>query len=55
MRNKFNYSAVHKNVMRDRTNRSVTELGVKKLREAFDKAFPKADRKEESTGGKQHE
>ncbi|MEY0231919.1 hypothetical protein ABRP32_04745 [Providencia manganoxydans] len=55
MRNKFNYSAVHKNNTRDAVARSVTEQGVKKLREAFDKAFPKADRKEESTGGKQHE
>ncbi|MGM0938527.1 MAG: hypothetical protein ACQEWL_18760 [Pseudomonadota bacterium] len=51
----FNYYAVHKNNTRDAVARSVTEQGVKKLREAFDKAFPKADRKEESTGGKQHE
>lgn len=30
MRNKFNYSAVHKNVMRDRANRSVTEQELRR-------------------------
>lgn len=55
MRNKFNYSAVHKNVMRDRANRSVTEQGAKLLRSALDDALKRQAHKEELTGGKRHE
>lgn len=55
MRNKFNYSAVHKNVMRDRTNRSVTEQGAKALRSALEDAKLRIEHRQEVTGGKQHE
>ncbi|QIC15366.1 hypothetical protein G3341_06425 [Providencia vermicola] len=51
----FNYHAVHKNIMRDRTNRSVTEQGIKKLRKAFDDAKLRNAHREELLGGKQHE
>ncbi|BBV03977.1 hypothetical protein [Providencia rettgeri] len=51
MRNKSNYSAVHKNVMRDRANRSVTEQGIKRLREAFDAAQANKNRKDEASNG----
>lgn len=51
----FNYHAVHKNVMRDRANRSVTEQGMKALRSALDDALKRQAHKEEVTGGKQHE
>ncbi|MCW2254048.1 hypothetical protein M2263_001847 [Providencia alcalifaciens] len=55
MKQRFNYSGVHKNNTRDAVNRSVTQLGAKKLREAFDKAFSRDENKEEKAGGKQHE
>lgn len=55
MKRKFNYSAVHKNVMRDRTNRSVTEQGAKALRSALEDAKLRLEHRQEVTGGKQHE
>ncbi|ENZ0174689.1 hypothetical protein HBA43_19590 [Providencia rettgeri] len=55
MRNKFNYSAVHKNVMRDRANRSVTEQGMKALKSAFEDAKLRNAHREEILEGKQHE
>lgn len=55
MRNKFNYSAVHKNVMRDRANRSVTERGAKALRSALEDAKLRLEHRQEVTRGKQHE
>nr|ELR5233336.1 hypothetical protein [Providencia rettgeri] len=50
MRNKFNYSAVHKNVMRDRA-----EQGAKALRSALEDAKLRLEHRQEVTGGKQHE
>lgn len=55
MKNKFNYSAVHKNVMRDRANRSVTEQGAKGLRSALEDAKLRLEHRQEVIGGKQHE
>ncbi|MFS4412506.1 hypothetical protein [Providencia sp. T47] len=55
MKTKFNYSAVHKNVMRDRANRSVTEQGIKKLRKAYEDAKLRNAHREELLGGEQHE
>lgn len=54
MKTKFNYSAVHKNVMRDRANRSVTEQGAKALRSALEDAKLRLEHRQEVTGGKQH-
>ncbi|KLN96179.1 hypothetical protein [Moellerella wisconsensis] len=50
----FNYHAVHKNVMRDRANRSVTEQGAKALRSALEDAKLRLEHRQEVTGGKQH-
>ncbi|MDC9607247.1 hypothetical protein [Xenorhabdus griffiniae] len=54
MKNKFNHSAVHKNNMRDRLARSVTEDGAKKLREALEDARLRLEHREDLTGGKRH-
>ncbi len=55
MKTKFNYSAVHKNIMRERELRKVTEQGVRGLRAAFEDAKLRQAHKEELTGGKLHE
>lgn len=55
MKRKFNYSAVHKNVMRDRANRSVTEQGAKLLKSAFEDAKLRLEHRQEVTGWKRHE
>ncbi|WP_176414544.1 hypothetical protein [Photorhabdus luminescens] len=52
MKQKFNYSAVHKNIMRDRAVRSVTEQGAKKLREALDDAQLRLEHREALLKGK---
>lgn len=51
----FNYHAAHKNVMRDRANRSVTEQGAKALRSALEEAKLRLEHRQEVIGGKQHE
>ncbi|MBE8597877.1 hypothetical protein [Xenorhabdus sp. BG5] len=53
MKTQFNHSAVHKNNMRDRLARSVTEDGAKKLREALEDAKLRLEH-HELTGGSQH-
>ncbi len=55
MKTKFNHSAVHKNIMRDRLARSVTEEGAKKLRDALTDAKLRLEHREELTGGKRDE
>ncbi|MBE8596827.1 hypothetical protein [Xenorhabdus sp. BG5] len=54
MKTQFNHSAVHKNNMRDRLARSVTEDGAKKLRDALEDARLRLGHSEELTGGKRH-
>lgn len=55
MKQRFNYSAVHKNIMREREARAVTEQGAKALRAAFDDAKLRLEHRQEITGGKWHE
>ncbi|MDC9591442.1 hypothetical protein PSI23_19685 [Xenorhabdus sp. XENO-10] len=55
MKTKFNHTAVHKNNMRDRLARSVTEDGAKKLRDALEDAKLRLAHREELTGGTRHE
>ncbi|BET97765.1 hypothetical protein [Xenorhabdus taiwanensis] len=55
MKNKFNHSAVHKNNMRDRLARSITEDGAKKLRDALEDAKLRKEHREELAGDDRHE
>ncbi|CDG19967.1 conserved protein of unknown function [Xenorhabdus poinarii G6] len=55
MKTKFNHSDVHKNIMRDRLARSVSEEGVKKIRSAPEYAKLCLEHRKELTGGKCHE
>ncbi|CDG99825.1 hypothetical protein [Xenorhabdus bovienii] len=55
MKTKFNHSAVHKNLTRERETRSVTEQGCEKLRDALEDAKLRLEHREELTGGKRHE
>ena len=55
MKQRFNYSAVHKNIAEYNETRSVTEKGAKALRAAFDDAKLRLEHRQEITGGKRHE
>lgn len=55
MKSKFYYSAVHKNIQRERVYRYFTELGVKKLKAAFEDAKLRLEHRNELMRGNQHE
>lgn len=55
MKQRFNYSAVHKNIAEYNETRSVTEKGAKALRAAFNDALLRKAHRKELTGGKRHE
>ncbi|SPY78200.1 Uncharacterised protein [Providencia rustigianii] len=46
---------VHKNIMRERVNRSVTRQGAKALRAIFEDAKLRLEHRQELTGGIQNE
>ncbi|MBD2815948.1 hypothetical protein ID850_14510 [Xenorhabdus sp. Flor] len=50
MKPKFNHSAVHKNNMRDREARSVSQEGAKKLRSLWEEAKLRKEHREELMG-----
>ncbi|MBG5926114.1 hypothetical protein [Providencia rettgeri] len=55
-KNTRNYQRiVHKNIVRDEVNRSVTEQGAKALRSALEDAKLRLEHRQEVTGGKQHD
>lgn len=54
MKQRFNYSAVHKNNARDRFNRTVTEQGIKCIRQMFEEAKVRTEHREELLGGKRN-
>ncbi|CAG9416127.1 MULTISPECIES: hypothetical protein [Providencia] len=55
-KNTRNYQRiVHKNIVRDEVNRSVTEQGAKALRSALEDAKLRLEHRQEVTGGKRHE
>ena len=54
MKQRFNYIGVHKNNTRDQVNRTVTEKGIKCLRQMLEEARVRTEHREELLGGKQN-
>ncbi|WP_180559284.1 hypothetical protein [Arsenophonus endosymbiont of Apis mellifera] len=52
---RFYQSNIHKNIIRERVNRSFTELAAKKLKAALENAKLKLKHREESIRGNQYE
>ncbi|HGJ5874072.1 MULTISPECIES: hypothetical protein [Arsenophonus] len=52
---RFYQSNIHKNIIRERVNRSFTELAAKKLKAALENAKLRLKHREESIRGNQYE
>ncbi|UBX28494.1 hypothetical protein [Arsenophonus apicola] len=52
---RFYQSNIHKNIIRERVNRSFTELAAKKLKAALENANLRLKHREESIRGNQYE